>query len=238
MIEAKHPAIGEAFGTGAGLRLMRRDSDITESITLQLLLKGAVADPLPIWLSEISCLCRSPSLALAYCSRPCRPGTRRWRGYTAGRDLIRRRVLLRGWRRGGGFALVTRGHLILRDRKPEADDQYGRDHQEFRHHDLIGTFRPVDLTEKPRHRGGTTRRREAGSAHLHGFRPCGVGHDLPSPSCVLAFLSPQAAALVSSNRASRPNEAVRRIPTKTGLPRAAISIGIVVCGARSRRGNI
>jgi hypothetical protein len=68
------------------------------------------------------------------------------RGQTTGRDLIRRRVLLRGWRRGGSFALVARGHLILRDRKPEATDQHGRDHQEFRHYNLIDMLRPNGKT--------------------------------------------------------------------------------------------
>src|ERR1019366_3186266 len=54
----------------------------------------------------------------------------------AGRDLVRRRVLLCGRRGGGGFALVAR-HLILRHRKPDARDQRGRDQQCFRHRNLL-----------------------------------------------------------------------------------------------------
>jgi hypothetical protein len=45
-IEAKHQPIASAFGTGAGLRLMRRDSGMTERIMLQLVRKGVVVLPI------------------------------------------------------------------------------------------------------------------------------------------------------------------------------------------------
>jgi hypothetical protein len=45
-IEAKHQSIASAFGTAAGLRLMRLDSDMAEQIMLRLLRQGVV--PLPI----------------------------------------------------------------------------------------------------------------------------------------------------------------------------------------------
>ena len=43
----QHPAIAHMFGSGAGLNLMRRDSDMTESIQLRLRAKryGKVTDP-------------------------------------------------------------------------------------------------------------------------------------------------------------------------------------------------
>src|SRR5262249_25979833 len=44
-IEAKHSAIAHAFNSGAGLRLMRLDSEITERIELRLLKHGIVALP-------------------------------------------------------------------------------------------------------------------------------------------------------------------------------------------------
>jgi hypothetical protein len=45
-IEAKHQSIAPAFGTGAGLRLMRRDSDMTEHIMRRLLRQGVIALPI------------------------------------------------------------------------------------------------------------------------------------------------------------------------------------------------
>jgi hypothetical protein len=45
-IEAKHQSIASAFGTGAGLRLMRQDSDIAERIVLQLHRQGVVVLPI------------------------------------------------------------------------------------------------------------------------------------------------------------------------------------------------
>jgi hypothetical protein len=45
-IEAKHRPIASAFGTGAGLRLMRRDSDMTEHIMLRLIRKDVVVLPI------------------------------------------------------------------------------------------------------------------------------------------------------------------------------------------------
>jgi hypothetical protein len=45
-IETKHQPIASAFGTGAGLRLMRRDSDMTERIMLLLIRKGVVVLPI------------------------------------------------------------------------------------------------------------------------------------------------------------------------------------------------
>lgn len=45
-IEAKHPLIGPMFGSGAGLRLMRRDSDMAESLMLRLVKRGVVALPI------------------------------------------------------------------------------------------------------------------------------------------------------------------------------------------------
>ena len=34
-IEAKHPLIAQMFGSGAGLRLMKRDSDMAEALMLR-----------------------------------------------------------------------------------------------------------------------------------------------------------------------------------------------------------
>ena len=45
-IEAKHPLIAPMFGSGAGLRLMRRDSDMAEALMLRLLKRGVVALPI------------------------------------------------------------------------------------------------------------------------------------------------------------------------------------------------
>jgi hypothetical protein len=45
-IEANHQPIAPFFGTGAGLRLMRRDSDMAEQIELRLLAQGVIALPL------------------------------------------------------------------------------------------------------------------------------------------------------------------------------------------------
>jgi hypothetical protein len=45
-IEAKHKAIAHMFGSGAGLRLMRRDSDMTERLLLRLAKRGVVALPI------------------------------------------------------------------------------------------------------------------------------------------------------------------------------------------------
>lgn len=45
-IEARHPAIAHMFGSGAGLNLMRRDSDMTESIQLRLARKGIISLPI------------------------------------------------------------------------------------------------------------------------------------------------------------------------------------------------
>lgn len=52
-IEAKHEPIAPKFGSGAGLRLMRRDSDMTEWLLLRLLKRGVVA--LPIHDSYVVC---------------------------------------------------------------------------------------------------------------------------------------------------------------------------------------
>ena len=52
-IDAKHRPIAQMFGTGAGLRLMRRDSDMTERLLLRLLKRGVVA--LPIHDSYVVC---------------------------------------------------------------------------------------------------------------------------------------------------------------------------------------
>ncbi len=46
MIEAKHAAIAEAFGSGVGIRLQRKDSDLALSITTSLMEKGIVALPI------------------------------------------------------------------------------------------------------------------------------------------------------------------------------------------------
>jgi hypothetical protein len=46
LIEAKHQSIARAFGTGAGLRLMRQDSDMTEHLMLRLLSQGIIALPI------------------------------------------------------------------------------------------------------------------------------------------------------------------------------------------------
>src|SRR5262249_1998624 len=45
-IKAKHPGITDSFGTGAGLRLMRLDSDMAESVQLKLLGRGIVGLPI------------------------------------------------------------------------------------------------------------------------------------------------------------------------------------------------
>ena len=45
-IKAKHPGIADSFGTGAGLRLMRLDSDMAESVQLKLLGRGIVGLPI------------------------------------------------------------------------------------------------------------------------------------------------------------------------------------------------
>jgi hypothetical protein len=45
-IERKHPAVANQFGTGAGLRLMRKDSEITEYILGKLLRGGHFALPI------------------------------------------------------------------------------------------------------------------------------------------------------------------------------------------------
>jgi hypothetical protein len=45
-IEARHQAIASSFGTGAGLRLMRRDSDIAERILLQLVRQSVFVLPI------------------------------------------------------------------------------------------------------------------------------------------------------------------------------------------------
>jgi hypothetical protein len=45
-IDAKHPAIAPKFGSGAGLRLMRRDSDMAEALMLRLVKRGVVALPI------------------------------------------------------------------------------------------------------------------------------------------------------------------------------------------------
>jgi hypothetical protein len=44
-IETKHAPIAHKFGTGAGRRLMRRDSDMTEYLLLRLIKRGIVALP-------------------------------------------------------------------------------------------------------------------------------------------------------------------------------------------------
>jgi hypothetical protein len=45
-VERKHPAVANQFGTGAGLRLMRKDSEITEYILGKLLRGGHFALPI------------------------------------------------------------------------------------------------------------------------------------------------------------------------------------------------
>lgn len=45
-IKAKHSGIADCFGTGAGLRLMRIDSDMAESVQLKLIGRGAVGLPI------------------------------------------------------------------------------------------------------------------------------------------------------------------------------------------------
>ena len=45
-IEAKHIPIAHMFGSGAGLRLMRRDSDMTERLLLRLVKRGVVVLPI------------------------------------------------------------------------------------------------------------------------------------------------------------------------------------------------
>ena len=45
-IEAKHKPVANMFGSGAGLSLMRRDSDITERLLLRLQKRGVVALPI------------------------------------------------------------------------------------------------------------------------------------------------------------------------------------------------
>lgn len=46
MIEAKHEAIADAFGSGAGIRLQRKDSDLALSIITALMKQGTVALPI------------------------------------------------------------------------------------------------------------------------------------------------------------------------------------------------
>jgi hypothetical protein len=45
-LEARHPSIAPNFGNATGLRLMRRDSDITEFLALRLARKGIVSLPI------------------------------------------------------------------------------------------------------------------------------------------------------------------------------------------------
>jgi hypothetical protein len=45
-IKAKHSGIADSFGTGAGVRLMRIDSDMAESVQLRLIGRGAVGLPI------------------------------------------------------------------------------------------------------------------------------------------------------------------------------------------------
>ena len=45
-IKSKHSAIADAFGTGAGLRLMRVDSDMAETVLLRLIGRGIVGLPI------------------------------------------------------------------------------------------------------------------------------------------------------------------------------------------------
>ena len=45
-IETKHRPIAHMFGSGAGLRLMRRDSDMTEHLLLRLAKRGIVTLPI------------------------------------------------------------------------------------------------------------------------------------------------------------------------------------------------
>jgi hypothetical protein len=45
-IKAKHSGIADSFGTGAGLRLMRIDSDMAESVQLKLIGRGIVGLPI------------------------------------------------------------------------------------------------------------------------------------------------------------------------------------------------
>ena len=45
-LERKHAEIAHMFGSGAGLALQRRDSEMTESILLRLIAQGAVALPI------------------------------------------------------------------------------------------------------------------------------------------------------------------------------------------------
>jgi len=45
-IEAKHKPVADMFGSGAGLSLMRRDSDMTERLLLRLQKRGVVALPI------------------------------------------------------------------------------------------------------------------------------------------------------------------------------------------------
>jgi len=60
-IEAKHTPIAHTFGTGAGLRLMRLDSDLTESLMLRLIRKPGVV-VLPIHDSYIVPECHKGDL--------------------------------------------------------------------------------------------------------------------------------------------------------------------------------
>ena len=46
-IETKHRPIAHMFGSGAGLRLMRRDSDMTEHLLLRLAKRGMSHPPYP-----------------------------------------------------------------------------------------------------------------------------------------------------------------------------------------------
>lgn len=45
MIEEKHASIADAFGTGAGLRLQRKDSDLALAIITGLRERGVLALP-------------------------------------------------------------------------------------------------------------------------------------------------------------------------------------------------
>jgi hypothetical protein len=60
-IEAKHLAIADTFGTGAGLRLMRLDSDLSENLMLRLIRKPGVV-VLPIHDSYIVAECHKGDL--------------------------------------------------------------------------------------------------------------------------------------------------------------------------------
>jgi hypothetical protein len=67
MIEAKHEAISDAFGTGAGLRLQRREADLMLKIVLSLKDRGVVALPIHDAIrvpSQHEALCRSMMINL------------------------------------------------------------------------------------------------------------------------------------------------------------------------------